>query len=278
MPLRAIQYVAIGLLLMPIAYLVWLAIPPSVPEVLFWNGHKPTLRQTYDSAVLQAALKAADGNRFVLAEDREKLARLADEARLFRHYRRHVFAAREDNPRLMYDRENQVKVPILQGIDGSRLLLVRAADVAQYQDVQQLSDLNQQVMGMVEAHDEAAVYQSQGISVVVAPLSTLLAQLAQGELNFIGVELESIDEVWSQVKEQALPFEVAPKLLLQYPSRWLFYVNPVKRELKDQLQQGLLVLEERGELKAMFDHYYGELLTRWQVGVRQRLLLDETTR
>src|SRR5690606_3467304 len=128
MRLRFLRIVCFILLFSPMAYLGYMAASTPLMAVNLWNGNKTTARQDYERAVLNAAMEAtrAEYGDWELREDRRDLPAAEDEAGVFRTHRFDVFGTVAGNPKLADEQKRIIPVPLMKGLLGYRVLIIRA--------------------------------------------------------------------------------------------------------------------------------------------------------
>lgn len=154
-----------------------------------------------------------------------------------------------------------VRIPIDRGIIGWRLLLINAADTADFQGISNKDQLAKLVAG--QGHDWPDVDVLHANHFSVATSSTyqgLFHMLARQHIDYFP---RAVSEVWPEFEANAhLGLVVENKLAIYYPSAVYFFVNKNNIWLADALENCLSKASKDGSLKAIFDDYYLDFILR----------------
>ncbi|TPV57785.1 amino acid ABC transporter substrate-binding protein [Aestuariibacter sp. GS-14] len=158
------------------------------------------------------------------------------------------------------EREQQllpVRFPLLQGLAGYRVLVINAYKQAQYPTSLTKADL-QNLVG-VQGNDwpDLTVLRHNGFKVEGAQWSlwfqTMFTAVEKGMVDYFP---RNVIEVSNDLeRHEAKRIKLEDNFILRYPSYEYFFVSPLKPELVNRLQIGLLRMLNNGELKVLFEKH-----------------------
>lgn len=144
-----------------------------------------------------------------------------------------------------------IRIPLLKGLMGYRLLLIRAEDQPWFRRVQTLDQLRELRAGQGHDWPDTEILRANGLSVESsADYNSLFRMLKQGRFDYLP---RAINEPWAEL--EARPDEglaVEEELLLYYPTAEYFFVNPDNEALADRLERGLRRAIEDGSFDRLF--------------------------
>ncbi len=274
---RLLQLLGFTLLFSPLIYLGCSALKPQVAEVQFWNGNKSSSRQLYERVLLEAALEVTreDYGDWSLQEDRRDLPSAEDEAGVFREWGFDVFGTVAGNTKLEHERKLLVPVPLIKGLLGYRLLIIRAEDQPRFAAIQSADELRQLTLGIPATWADAELFRHNGYQVNEGgSFDELFIRLAAGEFDYVAFGANEIDSIWLERAAQVPGLVRESELLLFYPFPVVFYVHPTKSHLANRLHDGLERLQETGEMDRLFTAYQGDPVGRLQLRERRLFTLE----
>tara|TARA_B110000037_G_scaffold132737_1_gene150654 strand:+ start:3756 stop:4127 length:372 start_codon:yes stop_codon:yes gene_type:complete len=114
--------------------------------IRFWNGNKSDSRQNYERLVLETALASTefDYGPFQLQTDCTDYPTVEGEADVFRSKNYDVFATVSGNPKLKDEKKIVIDIPLMKGLLGYRLLIIRKEDIDRFSNIsseQQIQNL-----------------------------------------------------------------------------------------------------------------------------------------
>ena len=168
-----------------------------------------------------------------------------------------------------------VRIPLLRGLGGYRLLLIREDDAARFADIRDVAGLRGMQAGQGHDWPDADILAANGIPVQrVSGYEPLFMMLQQRRFDFLP---RMLNEPWQEVaKRPDMGLMVEPTLLLYYPTASYFFVGPENTALADRLQQGLERALDDGSFQALFREHpiNQQALTQARLGQRRMLVLD----
>ena len=237
-------------------------------KINFWNGNKSDVRQVYERKVLEATLAATEQAHgdWTLENDCTDFPTIEGEASVFRSKGFDVFATVAGNPKLANECKIVINTPLMKGLLGYRLLIVREDDLPRFAQVGTAGQLQKLSLGIPFSWADAALFRFNGYNVVEGgTYDELFERLKAGEFDYVSLGANEIEEAY---EARALPLgglSLETSILIYYPFPLLFYVNPDKPELAERIEEGLDCIIENGSLDRLFEEQYGNL------GARQRL-------
>lgn len=252
-------------------YLIFLTllVPLTVQahQVSFWNGNKTPSRQLYEQQVLQAALSAA-GVKTSIDVDERNLS-ISEEASVFSKQLFDVFATVQGNPKLNAENKILIAKPIMQGLLGQRLLIIRKTDSARFDAIKQTDEMKKMRSGIPTGWADVTLFKANQYNTVeIGNFETIFQYLVNNDFDYLALGANEIEQVYQQADLEKLDLTIAPTLMLRYNFPVVFYVNPNNPELAKHLNTGLELIINNGTLKTMFDQHFGHLYSRLHLADR----------
>lgn len=170
----------------------------------------------------------------------------------------------------------RVDVPLTEGMIAKRILLISPAQQARFAKVHNLADFQQShlVAAMGSGWADVKIWQHNQLPVEEVPiaLSGLYKLVASGQRQLDYLSRGAIEVDAEKDLRQGLVVE--PRLLLNYPGDFYFYVTPRKPELRAKLEAALQQLEANGKRHKLFMHHYGATLERLALQKRTQITLQ----
>ncbi|MFZ1345172.1 hypothetical protein [Thiothrix eikelboomii] len=143
-----------------------------------------------------------------------------------------------------------VRIPLLHGLLGYRLFLIRKDSQAQFDQVKTVADLAHFRALLGRDWIDTEIYRANHLPVVASFYPNLIPMLAAGRGDYFS---RSILEINQELNTDQYPeISIEQSLLLYYPLAMYFFVAPDNQALHDALYQGLE--------KAIADGSYNNLL------------------
>jgi hypothetical protein len=170
-----------------------------------------------------------------------------------------------------------VRVPVIRGLLGYRILLVRETDLARFAAVSTLSDLRSFRFGLLPAWDDAPVMITSGLTVVPGEsYDGLFRMLAADRFDAFSRGVTEILPDYERARDLAPGLVIEPHLLLHYPLPIYFWFSPDEagRRRAARVEAGLREMVADGSLQHLFDAEYGLLATRLDFAHRRVIELS----
>ncbi|MFZ5722254.1 MAG: hypothetical protein ACOY33_01190 [Pseudomonadota bacterium] len=144
-----------------------------------------------------------------------------------------------------------VRIPLLRGLMGWRLPLIRRDDAARFAAVRSPADLRQLVA--VQGHDwpDADILEANGLPVARGgDYQGLFGMLALGRADYFP---RAFNEPWSELEVPGRDMlMVEPTLLLRYQVDNYFFVSRHNRALGERIERGLRIAQADGSFEQVF--------------------------
>lgn len=154
-----------------------------------------------------------------------------------------------------------VRVPILQGMLGYRVLLTTPAKLAKINQLKQLKDLQTQAIAGFGLHWEGArvLRENHLLMLESSQYAQLFSNLASGKVDYIP---RSLNEVFNEIDDQqrrGLQLSLSSKVAFFHPHIRYMFVARYNHKLAERLEKGLHKALEDGSFKAIFDKHFGHV-------------------
>lgn len=158
------------------------------------------------------------------------------------------------------ERENEllpVRIPIMKGLLGYRIFLIRKNDRQKFSLIINIEDLKKFNAGFGHDWADTEILKSNGLPVITAPnYESLFLMLNAGRFDYFP---RGVNEAFSEIssRQNNLPdLEVENSLALYYPFPVYFFVNKENKDLADRLEKGLLKAIDDKSFNQLFDKHF----------------------
>ncbi len=153
-----------------------------------------------------------------------------------------------------------IRIPLLKGLLGQRLLAIRAESASRYGQVRTLDDLRRDfILGQGHDWPDTAIQKAAGLNTVTSSsYDTLYQMLAARRFDAIPLGINEIDDEIRKHSDMNLMVE--KNLALVYPAPVFFFVAPQKAALAARIENGLNRMLADGSFDAMFDKRWSKTL------------------
>ena len=248
----------------------------KITSIKLWNGNKTASRQQYEREVLEAALKATQANygEWSLLEDKTDYPAAADEASVFSKKGFDIFGTVAGNTKLADEPKILIPQPLMKGLLGYRILIIRAADKAKFAAIKSPAQLQSLRMGIPATWADAELFRQNGYKVEEkGSFDDLFARLENNEFDYVTFGANEVSGVFAERAAKSGKLIIEPSLLVFYPFPLVFYVNPDNKALAERVEQGLLAIQANGELDAIFNRYFAADLKQVDLPARSMITL-----
>lgn len=145
-------------------------------------------------------------------------------------------------------RFNTVYIPILKGLMGYRIGIIRADEQYQFTDIDNLSQFKKASIGQGIDWPDTQILLSNGFNVIQGAARNLLPMLKMKRFDFFP---RGLHEPWGEIKEDS-KLKVESRLLLKYPAPIYFFVNKSNEKLAERLEFGLKKAIKDGSFDTLF--------------------------
>lgn len=166
-----------------------------------------------------------------------------------------------------------VRIPLLKGLMGYRIFIVRAGDEPRFAGIHDIAGLGRLVA--VQGHDwpDADILAANGLPVVRSEsYEGLFGMLALGRADYFP---RALNEPWSELAalhHQGLAVE--PRLLLRYTADNYFFVNPHNTALAERIERGLRAAMADGSFERLFRRHPANATAFAKANLAARRIID----
>ncbi len=168
-----------------------------------------------------------------------------------------------------------VKVDIMKGLLGYRMLLVHKDNVEKFKDVKSLDDLRKYKAGFGAQWGDYPILIANKMPVEgVAVPSRLYVMLENKRFDYFP---RGVNEIWGNLadnQKEAPNIVVEPNLMLFYPLVSCFLVSKKNPKLADRIERGLNIALKDGSFKKLFMEYFEKDIQKSNLKARKTFTLD----
>ncbi len=169
-----------------------------------------------------------------------------------------------------------VKIPILRGILGYRVFLIKDINESKFSNIKSLQELKKKAVAGFGSHwADMAILTSNEIPVIGSVrYETLFSMLSKERFDYFP---RGINEAWLEIENKKDKYPrliVEPSMALYYPYPVYFYVNKYNTSLAERITKGLKIALEDGSFKTLFLQYHKALIDHAQLQSRRFFVLD----
>lgn len=267
-----------------VALLGWLYLSPlSAVEtendmqaqiINFWSGNRTPVRVEYEREVIIAILNATQ-NTHGHWQLKEQLSDYIQEAEVFTSKGHDLFVTVAGNQKFMPGDRIAIPVPLVKGLLGYRVPIIRAKDQKLFSQIDSVEQLRKLRAGIPETWSDAVVYRHNDYSVIErGSFDELFKRLSAGEIDYAAFGANEVENVFETMAKIQGDLTIETTLLIYYPFPLVFYVNPQREELANRVQHGLDIIVNNGVLDAIFERYYSDIVARLNLNKRHLLTLE----
>ncbi|HEY0894830.1 MAG TPA: transporter substrate-binding domain-containing protein [Cellvibrio sp.] len=248
----------------------------AVTPIKLWNGNKTASRQQYEREILEAALNAtkASHGQWQLQESLTDYPLAADEASVFRSKGFDIFGTVAGNAKLANEKKILIPLPLMKGLLGYRILIIRAADKEKFAAIKSAQQLQQLRMGIPSTWADAELFRHNGYKVEEkGSFDDLFTRLENNEFDYVTFGANEVTGVFNERAAKSGKLIVDSSLLVFYPFPLVFYVNPDNKALAARVTEGLQIISANGELDKIFNRYFAADLAEVNLPARAMIKL-----
>lgn len=244
---------------------------PKTATIKFWNGNKTTARQVYEQEVLEAALDATKPKYgdWKLEADTTSYPTAEEEGSVFRAKGFDIFGTVMGNVKLANEKKIIIPQPIMKGLLGYRILIIRDADREKFAGIHSAKQLQALRMGIPETWADAELFRKNGYTVIEkGGFDDLFTRLKNNEFDYVTFGANEIDSVFAERASKVGGLAIDNSLLVYYPFPVVYYVNADDKALAERVAQGLKTIGKNGTLDKIFERHYGDQLAKLKLHER----------
>ncbi|TQV74044.1 amino acid ABC transporter substrate-binding protein [Aliikangiella marina] len=168
-----------------------------------------------------------------------------------------------------------IRVPLLKGLFGYRIFLIREEDRQKFASINSLDELKLLVAGQGSDWPDTKILRANGFDVVgITDYDSIFPMLQRRRVDFVP---RGISEPWGEVKRhQDKNLIVEETIMLQYPAPMYFFVNQENTALSERIEKGLNIAIEDGSFEKLFLSHPGssEILAKANIENRKIFRLN----
>ncbi|MBU1312244.1 MAG: transporter substrate-binding domain-containing protein [Gammaproteobacteria bacterium] len=165
-----------------------------------------------------------------------------------------------------------IRIPIFKGLSGYRILLINAAQQANFSRSSAADSIKRLVFA--QGHDwvDSKILQLNGFKVVgAAHYDNLFLLLEKSRVDAVPRNaLEIADEA---IMLSPRKIVIEQNWLLHYPTASYFFVNPANEQLAQDIESGLLQMINDGSFDRLFQQFFASHLSELKLPQRQLIEL-----
>lgn len=144
-----------------------------------------------------------------------------------------------------------VRIPILKGLLGHRIFIIRQEDKAKFDSIRTLSGLKAYSAGQGTFWGDTKVLQAAQIpTITTIKYANLFPMLEGGRFDYFP---RAVHEPWSEVDSRPeLNLTIDENVMLVYPFAMYFFVNPNNQALHDDIYNGFEMAIQDGSFDDLF--------------------------
>jgi hypothetical protein len=245
-------------------------------NLYFWNGNKSPARQSYETALLQACLKAANNeyDSVQLRVDNTDYPSADDEANIFASGA-DILVTVAGNVKFKNKQKLSIPQPLTKGLLGYRLLLVRDESLTKFAQISTPQQLQALSIGIPQTWADADLFRHNRYQVIEqGSLDDLFLLLKNGTFDYVALGVNEVEEIFKHRVVSIGGISIEPSLMLYYPFPLVFYVNPCNPVLAERIEKGLKLIVTSGEHDRLFSHHHGDVAKRLNLKNRKIFTLD----
>nr|WP_232846886.1 hypothetical protein [Shewanella nanhaiensis] len=173
------------------------------------------------------------------------------------------------------DRERRltpVYFPLLKGLMGYRIAIIRRQDKQRFVDIKSVEELQVIPVGQGSDWPDSDILQNQGFTLVRGAAHSLLSMLDMNRFDYF---LRALHEPWDEVLGHP-SLMIDSSFVIIYPSPIYFFVNPDDKLLAERVEYGLRNALLDGSFEALFNNHAitSQVIERANLPQRRIFTLD----
>ena len=176
------------------------------------------------------------------------------------------------------ERESQmlpIRVPLLKGMLGHRVCLIRAGTADKFKNIKTLADLQQSKLKLGSGHDwpDTKILKAAKLKVFTgADYQGLFKMLTKKRFDCYA---RGLNEAWAEKKvHKESNFDVDPNIAIVYRSPIYYFVNKKANKLAERIEKGLRLAIKDGSFDKIFNKFQSDYLKTANLKSRTIIHLD----
>ena len=248
-------------------------ISEELTPLVYSNGGKPLGRRQYEVELIEFLLAADDSPRYRL----ETLDQIIMRERMLSLLGRGKvdlvelasFSAEKNQAKTLH----RVEYPVLNGLLGYRIGLIRKGDHNDFNQITTLDQLKSIRIGQGN-WSEVPILEMNGLTIVKFGFwDELFPMLANNRFNFLSLGVMEAAPALAARPSFKDRLEIEKTLLLYYPFERNIFVAANKPKVAEKLRRGFEKIIEQGIYDRHFDRYFGDTVTQMRESKRRLIIL-----
>ncbi len=166
-----------------------------------------------------------------------------------------------------------IRIPLLKGMMGYRVFLIRAEDQIKFSGIQTLDQLKRLRAGQGTHWPDTKILQSNGLDVVTTVKFELLFPMLESErFDYFP---RGINEAWVELQHHGEKrIMVEPTIVLKYHAPMYFFVQRSDNALAERIERGLIQAIKDGSFDRLFYGFPGHQAIFNQEALRGRKIFE----
>ncbi len=147
-----------------------------------------------------------------------------------------------------------IKIPLLRGMNGYRVLVIRREDEDKFKNIRTVNDLSSLSAGQGVDWPDVDIMRNNGLKVITSNESDLLYKMLAGKrFDYFP---RGVHEAWNELElNKDSNLMVSNDVVLYYPAPVFFIVNKNNHELADRIYRGLELAKADGSFQRLFNSF-----------------------
>ena len=170
-----------------------------------------------------------------------------------------------------------VRFPIMQGLPGYRVFMIRKDKEAEFKSINVLQELQKKERaGLIKHWGNAGIlaHNKLGADDSAPAEEVLYKMLKAGKIDYIPMQLYTAWSELDNISKRFPDFTIDSKNGFYYPNPVYFYVNKDNNVLAERIEIGLNELYKDGSLKKLFLKHFSGLIEKAEPGKRNYFILE----
>lgn len=172
-----------------------------------------------------------------------------------------------------------IKIPILRGLLGYRVSIIRKDNLKSFSNINSLNDLKIKFKaGFCNQWADMEILEINNIPVIgAAKYENLFKMLSSKRFDYFP---RGINEAWKEISDRKEKFPdlmVEPTLAFYYPYPVYYFVNKKDLKIADRIERGLNLAISDGSFKKLFLQYHEKIIQQAGLNNRKFFILKNPT-
>lgn len=169
----------------------------------------------------------------------------------------------------------KVPVPILKGLGGYRVFLIRRDNQEKFDRVENVAHLKLLLAGQGSGWRDVDIFRHNGMRVMTSPeFSSLFKMLSHGRFDYFPRGINEVISDFESFRHRFPNLKIEDRILLSYQKPVFFFVSNTAPAIAARLEAGLKSMQQSGEMEALWRRFHGELFSTLKVDERLVIRID----